>query len=232
MQIGTPTPTPTPLPQGDQWWLRPLAPWEDPVLAAKVLLNEQRMGRLPAEVTAGAIAHLATVEGLSAAELVSQASDASVFDVPEGSEFFDQIVAPTVTFALVGAAGGSVAVDVKEISDAAGARQDPGIQFKNATLEVKRNLIRQTASRLGLRVTSETGGKHVKGSYHYQGRAIDVAGTPDAMARFFRAFERLATGSGVRELFYDPLGGYDNGQRVGAIGGHQHHVHIAFDPPP
>jgi hypothetical protein len=108
-----------------------------------------------------------------------------------------------------------------------------GEQFQNATLDVKRRFIKRKAAEFGLRVTSEREGKHVKGSFHYMGRAIDVAGPPSGMASFYRAFEPLAARlAGVRELFYDPLGGYDNGTRVGAIGGHANHVHIAFDPPP
>lgn len=31
----------------------------------------------------------------------------------------------------------------------------------------------------------------------------------------------------VVELFYDPLGGYDNGKSIGAIGDHGDHVHVA-----
>ncbi|MER6198810.1 hypothetical protein ABT234_15795 [Streptomyces sp. NPDC001586] len=197
-----------------------------------MLLNEMRLERLQKEIASEALNHLANASGMDTAELVRQASDPSVFSVPQNSELFNLIVAPTVTFAIMGSVEGSEALDLNGLSDMKVVRQEPGIQFKNATLQVKRNLIRQTAARLGLRVTSETSGNHVQGSYHYQGRAIDVAGAPDAMAKFFRAFERLATGSGVRELFYDPLGGYDNGHRIGAIGGHSDHVHIAFDPPP
>ena len=65
-------------------------------------------------------------------------------------------------------------------------------------------------------------------SFHSQGRAADLSGSPEAMARFFRwALRRY--GRGLTELFYDPLGGIDNGVSIGAIGDHTDHVHIAFN---
>jgi len=77
---------------------------------------------------------------------------------------------------------------------------------------------------MGLRITSTTGGRHTPGSYHYRGRAIDVAGTPAQMAAYYN---RLA-GTRPTELFYDPRGGIKNGQQIGAIGGHRDHVHVAY----
>jgi hypothetical protein len=82
----------------------------------------------------------------------------------------------------------------------------------------------QVARRMGLTITSTTGGVHAPGSYHYQARAIDVAGSPSAMARFYRYFQNKSP----TELFYDPLGGIKYGQSIGAIGGHGDHVHVAF----
>src|SRR5205085_9978283 len=38
------------------------------------------------------------------------------------------------------------------------------------------------ASPFGLEITSTTGGKHAKGSYHYKGRAVDFSGDPARMA--------------------------------------------------
>ncbi len=80
------------------------------------------------------------------------------------------------------------------------------------------------ARKMGLTITSTTGGTHAPGSYHYSGRAIDVAGSPSAMARFYRYFASKSP----TELFYDPLGGIKYGQQIGAIGGHSDHVHVAF----
>lgn len=80
--------------------------------------------------------------------------------------------------------------------------------------------------RLGLTVTSTTGGTHVAGSYHYQGRAVDISGSPAQMRRLFLKLRKF----NPTELFYDPMGYYyKNGSRVsGAIGGHSDHVHFAL----
>ena len=80
------------------------------------------------------------------------------------------------------------------------------------------------ARELGLTVTSTTGGQHAAHSYHYRGRAVDVAGPPAAMRQFYR--EMAATNP--TELFYDPMGGIKNGRNIGAIGGHGTHVHVAY----
>ena len=80
------------------------------------------------------------------------------------------------------------------------------------------------AQQLGLRVTSTTGGKHATHSYHYLGRAVDVAGAPSAMREFYREMSRTHP----TELFYDPMGGIKNGRNIGAIGGHGNHVHVAY----
>jgi hypothetical protein len=80
------------------------------------------------------------------------------------------------------------------------------------------------AVELGLVITSTTGGVHTPGSYHYQGRAIDVAGPPPAMAAFYTEF----AGTMPTELFYDPLGAIKNGAPIPPIGGHTDHVHIAY----
>lgn len=88
----------------------------------------------------------------------------------------------------------------------------------------KLNYAEQTARAFGLRITSTTGGHHAPNSYHYVGRAVDVAGSPANMARFYRHMAQFAP----TELFYDPMGGMKNGRNIGAIGGHRDHVHIAF----
>lgn len=77
---------------------------------------------------------------------------------------------------------------------------------------------------MGLTVTSTTGGVHAPGSYHYQGRAVDVAGPASVMARYYR----FMANKHPTELFYDPIGGIKNGVNIGAIGGHSDHVHVAF----
>jgi hypothetical protein len=80
------------------------------------------------------------------------------------------------------------------------------------------------ATQLGLHVTSTTGGKHATHSYHYLGRAVDVAGAPSAMRQFYTEMSHTHP----TELFYDPMGGMKNGRNIGAIGGHGNHVHVAY----
>jgi hypothetical protein len=89
---------------------------------------------------------------------------------------------------------------------------------------------KEVAKKFGLTVTSTTGGTHVAGSYHYQGRAIDIAGAPAAMKAAFKYIQKNLPHHKLTELFYDPIGHYwDNGQKVhGAIGEHSDHVHLAI----
>lgn len=82
------------------------------------------------------------------------------------------------------------------------------------------------AQGMGLVVTSTTGGRHAPGSYHYRGQAVDVAGSPAAMAAFYDA--ALARYCNITELFHDPRGGIKHNQAIGPIGGHGSHVHIAL----
>src|SRR5690349_14973640 len=71
---------------------------------------------------------------------------------------------------------------------------------RNGTNAQKLQYAMQRARELGLTITSTTGGQHVAGSYHYQGRAADVAGPPEAMRQFYREMAQLRP----TELFYDP----------------------------
>lgn len=80
------------------------------------------------------------------------------------------------------------------------------------------------AVQIGLVITATTNGKHAPGSYHYLGRAIDVAGSHKKMSQFYWQMKKLKP----TELFYDPIGGVKYGQDIGAIGGHSDHVHVAF----
>jgi hypothetical protein len=81
------------------------------------------------------------------------------------------------------------------------------------------------AKQLGLRITATTNGKHVAHSYHYLGRAADVAGKPAAMREFFTEMSHTHP----TELFYDPMGAYKNGVNLHrSIGGHGNHVHVAY----
>jgi hypothetical protein len=97
---------------------------------------------------------------------------------------------------------------------------------------------------MGLVITSTTGGRHGKHSYHYSkpyrtvvihgrryevGRAADVAkaGNPDALYRaYFHRIEAMRP----TELFYTPMGySWKDGHKVGwTVPGHFDHVHVAF----
>jgi hypothetical protein len=62
-------------------------------------------------------------------------------------------------------------------------------------------------------------------------RATDYSGPilgsrSGPMANFTRAL--MPRVRQLEELFYDPLGGWDKGVSIGAIGGHDDHVHVAF----
>jgi hypothetical protein len=80
------------------------------------------------------------------------------------------------------------------------------------------------ARELGLHITSTTGGHHARHSYHYLGRAVDVAGPRAAMREFYREMSHTHP----TELFYDPMGGMKRGRNIGPIGGHANHVHVAY----
>jgi TP901 family phage tail tape measure protein len=75
---------------------------------------------------------------------------------------------------------------------------------------------------LGLGISS--GLRPGTGSFHNTGEAVDlVPPSMNATRRIFAAFK-----SQLEELFYDPWGGYDSGQMIGAIGGHMDHIHAAI----
>lgn len=76
-------------------------------------------------------------------------------------------------------------------------------------------------------ITCTSSGKHVPTSWHYKHRAVDVIGQAHELRRIMRdVFEHPAW---FLEAFYDPMGRYvKNGTvRLGAIGGHGDHVHLA-----
>lgn len=77
---------------------------------------------------------------------------------------------------------------------------------------------------------------HTSGSYHYRrdkkgrGEAIDASGSAEQMAAFDQWVAKKY-GSGVTELFYDPGISIKEGTKIGAIGGHEDHVHVAIAQP-
>lgn len=91
-----------------------------------------------------------------------------------------------------------------------------------------RRVVRYTDAR-GLVVTSTTGGVHSPTSYHYQRRAVDVAGGSAAhMAAVQRGLLRKFGAGYFRELF-GPAGFYvKNGVRYsGHFPAHHDHIHAA-----
>jgi len=80
------------------------------------------------------------------------------------------------------------------------------------------------ARQMGLRVV--TGGtNHVKGSYHFRGRAADVYGSRAALTRLYH---RLS-GSHPTELFYNHAGTMKNGRALGhPVKNHWNHLHVAY----
>lgn len=78
-----------------------------------------------------------------------------------------------------------------------------------------------------VRVASTSGGNHVPTSYHYRYRAIDVIGPHEALQALMR--RAVLHHHEFREAFYDPYGRFvKNGEvHLGAIGGHDDHVHLA-----
>lgn len=92
------------------------------------------------------------------------------------------------------------------------------------------------AAPYGLTITSTTGGRHAKGSYHYRGRAVDLAGNPASMAALAKS--ALNHPQDFQEMFYSGPGnpGYyiKNGQAIplakldpGLVAEHTNHVHLA-----
>jgi hypothetical protein len=91
--------------------------------------------------------------------------------------------------------------------------------------------VAQIAKKLGLNVGEHPkyGGVapvHTKGSYHYSGRAVDISGDPQRLAKLNRTLAKHY-GKSLAEMFYDKGVNIDNGKRTGAIGGHGTHVHVA-----
>ncbi len=107
---------------------------------------------------------------------------------------------------------------------APGSTAPAGTRPVNGSNRQKLDYAMRRARELGLRITSTTGGRHAPRSFHYVGRAVDVAGSPTAMRQFYREMAQL----NPTELFHDPIGGIKRGRQTGPIGGHRNHVHVAF----
>ncbi len=86
------------------------------------------------------------------------------------------------------------------------AKPAPAPAPKNVRLPAARKsgstirFLEHYAEPFGLTVTSTTGGKHARGSYHYRGRAVDFGGDPTRMAALAKS--ALKHPQDFTELFY------------------------------
>lgn len=122
-----------------------------------------------------------------------------------------------------GSAGGNETNTVPASSFSPGGS---GGRFKGPNAALLNHLA-QKARSFGLSVNEvcATSG-HTGGSLHYACRAFDSGGPADKMAAYYRYARPLIIRAGSpAELFYDPIGGVDSGKDIGAIGGHDKHVH-------
>lgn len=88
----------------------------------------------------------------------------------------------------------------------------------------------RVAQRNGMVITSTTGGVHTPTSYHYSGRAVDLAsGSVTEMKRAQRAIARRLGKRNIAELFGPCKWYVKNGQTVqGAFPDHGDHIHLAI----
>lgn len=114
-----------------------------------------------------------------------------------------------------------------------GAANPPSRSTPGAGMGLSSRIVDDLAfgSSMGLSLSSGRRGPRFPGdsSDHITGHAIDMVGSPGAMAAFARA---VMSRPGIKDVFYDPLGySLDNGKFWGAtIGGHSDHVHVStFD---
>lgn len=77
------------------------------------------------------------------------------------------------------------------------------------------------AERFDLTITSNK--RDEPGSFHNTGEAFDFSGSAEDMAALNAYLAK--NDPKARELFYDPGTNIDEGQKIGAIGGHTDHVH-------
>jgi hypothetical protein len=85
----------------------------------------------------------------------------------------------------------------------------------------------------GLSITSTTGGRHAKNSYHYRGMAVDIGGAPSLM---FQAAQWIGQniGTALLEGIHNPNLSVKNGRTVApdfwgaqTWAGHRDHIHLA-----
>lgn len=160
----------------------------------------------------------------------SPAAGAPVAATAARSPLSNPLVAQIVASndALIGISPPPLELFAQQATANAPAQSAPPVQPKKPRRSgTTIRFLEQFAAPYGLTVTSTTGGKHVKGSYHYRGKAVDFAGDQQRMMALAEA--ALQHPADFKEVFFDPLGFYVKNGRVyrGAIGGHTDHVHLA-----
>lgn len=81
----------------------------------------------------------------------------------------------------------------------------------------------QKAVDMGGNISHSIEGPHYPTSFHWQGRAIDVHGSPQMRQQFFG----WAKGTKPEELIYQNYHSL-HGRPAGRIPGHEDHVHLAY----
>lgn len=81
----------------------------------------------------------------------------------------------------------------------------------------------QKAVDMGGNISHAIEGPHYPTSFHWQGRAIDVHGSPAMRQSYFN----WAKGTNPTELIYQNYHSL-RGQRRGSVPGHFDHVHLAY----
>lgn len=111
----------------------------------------------------------------------------------------------------------------RESDEAKRAAKEESSASKESTKATGRTTksMQELAEQFNLTITSNK--RNEPGSFHNTGEAFDFAGSAEDMRRFNEFVAR--TDPGARELFFDPGINIDEGQRIGAIGGHTDHVH-------
>lgn len=125
-----------------------------------------------------------------------------------------------------------------------GGRSDGGGDVAGATTFGWEEIHRFVRSRLGADAAQDpTSGQSDRGegqgSHHFRktcpdgvrrGHAIDYGFGPSDAHAIWDLLLPFARGAGapIRELFFDPRGGFDEGVDIGPIGNHDDHVHAAI----
>jgi len=106
------------------------------------------------------------------------------------------------------------------------------VGFKGPHADLLLQLAGIASARFGLTITATTNGGHVPGSYHYQGRAFDAAGSEANMRAF--AHYIASHPASILELIHNPGPAIKNGKSVNGATvyaavwlGHRDHVHVA-----